>query len=97
MHLNLLLLLYYKYCHFSYDAGYYGYIYSECYAADLFGVFEESTKDKEPIVNTSLGQMYRDAILARGATKSGFDMLTEFLGREPSKNTFFNRVKSSSN
>ena len=79
----------------GYDAGYYGYIYSECYAADLFGIFESLKKEANDgtIIDCELGRKYRDSILARGATKAGFDMLKDFLNRLPSKDSFFERVK----
>ena len=77
---------------FRYDAGYYGYIYSECYAADLFSKFEDLTNDDKEVIDVQLEKRYRDSILASGATKGGNAMLINFLGREPSKEAFFARV-----
>eukprot|EP00804_Cyclotella_cryptica_P009207 CCRYP_019218-RA/>CCRYP_019218-RA protein AED:0.24 eAED:0.24 QI:77/1/1/1/0.33/0.25/4/1423/702 len=79
----------------GYDAGYYGYIYSECYAADLFSEFEALARDNKPIIDSELGRKYRQTILERGATKCGVEMLIDFLGREPSNEAFSYRVKTS--
>lgn len=77
-----------------YDAGYYGYIYSECYAADLFSIFETSSSAEEnELIDASLGLKYRQEILARGATKRGEEMLMSFLGRAQSTSSFFDRLK----
>ena len=70
-------------------------MYSECYAADLFSRFEALAKDGKSILDAELGRKYRTTILARGATRGGRDMLMDFLGREPSKETFFARVRES--
>ncbi|KAL7507227.1 hypothetical protein ACHAXN_004437 [Cyclotella atomus] len=78
----------------GYDAGYYGYIYSECYAADLFSIFETSSSAEEnELIDASLGLKYRQEILARGATKRGEEMLMSFLGRAQSTSSFFDRLK----
>ena len=79
----------------GYDAGYYGYIYSECFAADIYSKFEslKSQASDDTIICCELGRKYRDSILARGATKAGLDMLKDFLNRMPSKDSFFDRVK----
>lgn len=80
---------------FSYDAGYYGYIYSECFAADLFSQFDTYSLSKATtsVIDARQGKEYREKILAIGATKCGNDMLKDFLNREPSKLAFFDRVK----
>lgn len=75
-----------------YDSGYYGYIYSECQAADLFSLFEALVHDQNSIIDLELGSKYRAEILSRGATKRGNEMLKAFLGRCPSKQAFFDRI-----
>lgn len=77
---------------FSYDAGYYGYIFSECMAADVFSEFEALTRRDKCIIDAKLGSKYKIEILAKCATRGGDEMLNSFLGRVPSKKAFFDRV-----
>eukprot|EP00579_Thalassiosira_antarctica_P033032 CAMPEP_0201997582 /NCGR_PEP_ID=MMETSP0905-20130828/4508_1 /ASSEMBLY_ACC=CAM_ASM_000554 /TAXON_ID=420261 /ORGANISM="Thalassiosira antarctica, Strain CCMP982" /LENGTH=691 /DNA_ID=CAMNT_0048553295 /DNA_START=20 /DNA_END=2095 /DNA_ORIENTATION=+ len=76
----------------GYDAGYYGYIYSETFAADLFSKFSELSRDNKSVIDAHLGKKYRDTILSPCATVDGDAMLLDFLGREPSKDAFLSRV-----
>eukprot|EP00039_Didymoeca_costata_P004505 m.73733 g.73733 ORF g.73733 m.73733 type:complete len:698 (-) comp12430_c0_seq7:2555-4648(-) len=69
----------------GYDAGYYGYGWSESMAMDCFATFEKTTEGCE---NTKLGRKVRDTILTPGATKSGSDMIKDFLEREPANTAF---------
>lgn len=68
---------------FGYDSGYYGYLWSEVYAADIY-----YTKFKDDPMNTEAGIKYRDTILARGGTRDDIDNLRELLGRDPSNEAF---------
>ena len=70
----------------EYDAGYYGYLMSETYAADMYAAIFQ----KNPLSAES-GMQYRRAILEPGASKSGREMLRDFLGREPSVDAFLHR------
>ncbi|KAL9182303.1 hypothetical protein ACHAXT_012955 [Thalassiosira profunda] len=76
----------------GYDAGYYGYIYSETFAADLFSSFSKLSGEKKPLIDASLGKKYRDKILSPCATIDGEDMLVDFLERKPSKEAFLSRI-----
>jgi len=67
----------------GYSAGYYGYLWSEVYSADLFQVF-----NKGGILNPEIGKRYRDKILAPGGTKDAMDLLVDFLGRSPEDEAF---------
>jgi len=67
----------------GYDAGYYGYGWSEVYALDLFEKFR-----KVGVLNRTAGYLLRQKILSPCASKSGMDMLKSFLGREPSLDAF---------
>jgi thimet oligopeptidase len=67
----------------GYDAGYYGYLWSEVYAADMFTVFE-ATDPLDP----ATGDRYRRTILERGNMEDAQDLLDRFLGR-PSNNEAF--------
>ena len=62
----------------GYDAGYYSYLRSETYAANIYyAVFAGDE------LNPKKGMMYRKKILEPGATKFGLDLLRDFLGCEP--------------
>eukprot|EP00940_MAST-03C_sp_MAST-3C-sp2_P000303 g303.t1 len=63
----------------GYDAGYYGYGWSEVYAHDLFAEFR-----KKGVLNPATGRRLRRTVLAPGATRPGTKMLRDFLGRAPS-------------
>lgn len=67
----------------GYDSGYYGYLWSEVYAADMF----ETLFAADPL-NPEAGQRYRRGILARGGSQDAKDFLRELLGREPSNKAF---------
>lgn len=73
----------------GYSAGYYGYLWSEAFAADLFSEFEAKRPN---VCDPALGRKYKDMILAPCATVAGDDMLSNFLGREASLNPFLKRM-----
>ncbi|TGE13792.1 M3 family metallopeptidase [Hymenobacter elongatus] len=68
----------------GYGAGYYGYMWSKVYAEDMFSVFE-----KNGIMDQKTGLRYRDMILARGGTDEEYNLVKNFLGREPNQEAFF--------
>ena len=67
----------------GYGAAYYGYKWSEVYAQDMFSVFM-----KEGILNPETGMRYRKIILEKGGTVNPYDLVKEFLGREPNSEAF---------
>lgn len=67
----------------GYDAGYYGYLWSEVYAHDLFSEFE-----KYGLFNTELGKKYRTLILERGGEIEPDELIQSFLGRKPNMDAF---------
>lgn len=67
----------------GYDAGYYGYLWSEVFADDMFSRFE-----KEGVLNPATGKSYRDIILANGREQDPMVLLTRFLGRAPNESAF---------
>ncbi len=67
----------------GYDGGYYGYLWSEVFAADMFTRFQA-----EGVLNPTVGRAYRDIILARGRVEEPDVLLKRFLGREPNEEAF---------
>lgn len=71
----------------GYDAGYYSYMWSKVYAADMFTRFE-----KEGILNKKTGADYRKAILEQGGSKEEIKLVEEFLGRKPNNKAFLKEI-----
>ena len=71
----------------GYDAGYYGYLWSEVYSDDLFSRFTQ-----EGIFDKAVGGELRRIIIEKGAMEEPTDLLKEFLGREPSSIAFFKKL-----
>lgn len=68
----------------GYASGYYGYLYSKVFAADIYySIF------KQDPFNTAKGIRYRDTVLKKGGSRDEIDSLKELLGREPNSNAFF--------
>lgn len=67
---------------FGYDSSYYGYLWSKVYAIDLFSFF------KSDPLNQELGMRLREEILAKGGSLDGFDLLRNFMGRDPNPNAY---------
>ena len=67
----------------GYDAGYYGYMWSNVYAADMFTRFE-----KEGVLNKKTGADYKRFILEMGGSRDELDLVKSFLGRAPSNKAF---------
>lgn len=67
----------------GYDGGYYGYLWSEVFAADMFTRFQ-----KEGVLSPKVGRAYRDVILGRGRVQEPDVLLKQFLGREPNEEAF---------
>lgn len=71
----------------GYDAGYYGYLYSQVFSADMF----HSKFAKNPMDGTE-GRRYRKLVLERGASLEEMQLLKDFLGREPSGEAFYREL-----
>ena len=71
----------------GYDAGYYGYLSSQVYSADMF----HSEFAKDPM-NGSVGRRYRKEILEKGGSRDEMESLKAFLGREPSSEPFYKEL-----
>ena len=71
----------------GYDAGYYGYLSSQVYSADMFySVFK-----KDPM-NGKEGRRYRHTVLERGGAQDEMQTLEDFLGRRPSTEAFYQEL-----
>lgn len=73
----------------GYAAGYYGYLYSLVFAADMF----ESVFSADPM-NPANGLKYRAEILGPGGSRDEAESLRKFLGREPNNKAFLKQLLS---
>lgn len=71
----------------GYDAGYYGYMWSKVFAADMFTRFEA-----EGVLNPHTGMDYRHWILEKGAILEEMNLVRGFLGREPNSEAFLREL-----
>jgi thimet oligopeptidase len=71
----------------GYDAGYYGYLWSEVYALNIYARFE-----RDGLTNTTAGMDYRRWILEQGNMQDGDVLLRGFLGKEPGMDVFYERL-----
>ncbi|KAJ2311073.1 metalloendopeptidase, partial [Coemansia sp. RSA 2704] len=72
----------------SYDSQYYGYLWSESIAADMFA----SRFLKDGIDSPQAGQDYRREILAPGGSRDAMDSIVKFLGRKPNNQAFLKSI-----
>ncbi len=71
----------------GYDAGYYGYLWSEVIAEDFFGEFK-----KHGIFNPETGLKFRREILEKGGTLDEEKMVENFLGRPVDNKPFLKSI-----
>ncbi|KAL8910285.1 MAG: hypothetical protein Q9171_004408 [Xanthocarpia ochracea] len=71
----------------GYDAGYYGYLSSQVYSADMF----HTVFAKDPM-NPDEGRRYRHTVLERGGSQDEMQTLEDFLGRKPSTEAFYREL-----
>ncbi|KAJ5577512.1 uncharacterized protein N7459_006476 [Penicillium hispanicum] len=71
----------------GYDAGYYGYLSSQVYSTDMF-----YTVFKDDPMNKAHGRRYRYQVLEKGGSQDEMKTLTEFLGREPRTDAFYQEL-----
>ena len=72
---------------FGYDAGYYGYLWSQVFGEDMYTRFAEAGP-----LNRQLGLVYRETILERGGSVDGDTLVKDFLGREPNNKAFLRKL-----
>lgn len=75
----------------GYDAGYYGYLWSEVFAADMY-----YTKFKANPLDSQVGYDYKTKVLGPGGSRDATESLKEFLGREPNNEAFLEELGVSS-
>ena len=71
----------------GYAASYYGYLWSEVYAADMF-----YTKFLNHELDPVIGMQYRKEILECGGSRDSIISLHNFLGREPKSDHFITSI-----
>ncbi|KIW06006.1 uncharacterized protein PV09_03187 [Verruconis gallopava] len=71
----------------GYDAGYYGYLSSQVYSADMF-----HTVFKKDPMNGKEGRRYRHTVLERGGSQEEMQTLEDFLGRKPNTEAFYKEM-----
>ncbi|KAJ2776585.1 metalloendopeptidase [Coemansia interrupta] len=72
----------------GYSAGYYGYLWSEVYSADMF----ETRFLKNGIDNPHTGMDYRREILFPGGSRDASVSLEKFLGRKPDSSAYMRSI-----
>ena len=70
----------------DYSASYYGYLWSEVYAADMFSVFEENG-----IFDAESGMRFREIILEKGGSENPMNLVENFLMRKPDNSAFLRK------
>ncbi|USW49502.1 Putative peptidase M3A/M3B catalytic domain, neurolysin/Thimet oligopeptidase, domain 2 [Septoria linicola] len=72
----------------GYEAGYYSYHWSRVYCKDLF-----YTAFKGSPFNREQGGRFRELVLEPGGSKDFVEILTDFLGHEPSNQAYFDDLE----
>lgn len=71
----------------GYDAGYYGYLSSQVYSADMFHTVFSANP-----MNGTEGRRYRHTVLERGGSQDEMQTLVDFLGRKPKSDAFYREL-----
>ena len=72
----------------GYGAAYYGYMWSEVLAQDVF----ECIRAADGLLSPVMGRRYVDLIIGRGGGRDPSVMLEEFLGRKPNSDAFIQKL-----
>jgi thimet oligopeptidase len=68
---------------------YYCYLFAETIAMDFLQAFESAP---DGLLDRDMSRRYRRTILEPGSTKTAIEMCTEFLGRPPNQDAFYERI-----
>lgn len=79
---NLFTLYSFEHLFGGYEAGYYGYLWSEVIVEDLNSRFKTNYLDPK------VGQAFKEKILSKGASKEPNELLNDFLGRPFNSDAF---------
>lgn len=71
----------------GYGASYYGYLWTDVFASDLFEKIKEYG-----LLNPEIGQKYIKDILSKGGSQDPNILLNNFLGREPNQNAYLKKL-----
>ena len=71
----------------GYDAGYYGYLWSQVFGHDMFSRFAA-----EGVLSAKVGMEYRRKVLEPGGSRDAGLMLRDFLGRPPGQEAFLRNL-----
>jgi thimet oligopeptidase len=71
----------------GYASEYYGYLWSQVYAQDMFSVFEH-----RGLLNQEAGYLFRKTVLAKGGSVDALTLVSNFLGREPNNKAFLKNL-----
>lgn len=74
----------------SYGAKYYGYLWAQVFACDIFDTIKKRNQAGESL--QSIGVSYVDAIISKGGARDPLELLKNFLGRDPSIEPFLRRM-----
>lgn len=69
----------------GYSAQYYGYLWSKVFALDLFEHIKQ-----QGLLNPVIGKKYITEVIGKGGSQHPEVLLTNFLGRKPNSEAFFN-------
>ncbi|KAJ2801281.1 metalloendopeptidase, partial [Coemansia furcata] len=72
----------------GYDAGYYGYLWSMVFSADMYA----SRFVKDGVFNPQTGLDYRYEILRPGSSRDAMNSLIKFMGRKPNNRAFIKSI-----
>merc|ERR1712130_844798 len=75
----------------NYDSTFYAYLYSQVFSID---VYQEFCNSNSILQQSEFSSSYREAVLERGGTRNGMDMLYDLLRRSPDIQPFISFIDS---